>query len=886
MDRVADNERLQTRVAREEATIQGALLDRHRQIEALVGRPVPRSLMTTGQDSRDGAGALTDEQYEARLDALRAEHPDQLAGIETREEMIARLSGRPIVTRYDTAEGPAWVSSTGTGGLWLSTQSGRTGPLSSFPGARPVRADPDRPRFQGDGSSVSAGERSLGERWSSTADDFVGTSQFQAAGRFLISRGPQFDEFEDPDNPGQTIRYASFGQMVIDHEEERRDSYRLLSQNDAWNAGDASFLHKLARGVVTLGGALGGSATDPTNLIAPGRTALARIGGAVVVNAGTDVLAQGADIATGIEDRYRPEQTAAAAALGGVIQGGGEAAGALSRLVNRNPVPDFDGAAMDAVPTVAPRPTAPPSVPALRAALSRIDRERTDAARIGPADGPQYETAKDALESFRMPERPDVERELEALFDNSDIARPAPQAAPVDVPRAVDPDRPPQEPPTPASQPTPGPIAPAGLMRAEHMGRPVQLGSFDPRGIGADPASFQFRPSGDEGLTGALDGVTAWDPARAGRAILFERRDGTVLAADGHQRRGLARRLIESGEDPTVRMDGYLMREAEGWTVQDVRTVAALRNMREGAGTVLDAAKLFRDARDLINDRTLPITGDFAELSRALARLQEDAFAAVEAGDISVRAGSAIGELASDRPDLQLSMVKLIQEGDPRSLGEIYSLIHERRLAEDAVDADLAGPLFGNDTSNESLIARARLRAAVLQGVHRSDPMFDALTRHADVIEADGMALARTDAEARVARDMVAMSAVDKLALISDEGADPFGLAVAAVRSGEMTQAEAVKGVLNALRTAADAINQADAERAAAFDPRPPSEEASVALAAFADPDGPGQRGQVTPKPEDAEAEASASKRWDDLPEVEDEERALNVLRVCAPGVK
>ncbi|RYE86476.1 MAG: hypothetical protein EOP19_06745, partial [Hyphomicrobiales bacterium] len=355
MDRAVDNERLQTRVAREEATISGALWDRHRQVESLLGRPVPRSLMMSGQDSRDGAGALTDEQYEARLDALRAEHPDQMAGIETREEMIARLSGQPIVTRYDTPEGPAWVSSTGTGGLWLSTQPGRTGPLSSFPGARPVRADPDRPRYQGDGSSVSAGQRSLGERFTSTAQDMAATGPWQAAGRFLVSRGPQFDEFEDPDNPGETIRYASFGQMVIDHEEERRDSYRLLSQADTWNGGDASFLHKLARGVSTLGGALGGSAADPTTIIAPGRTVAGRVVGAVAVNAGSDVIAQGSDIATGIEDRFRPEQTAAAAVLGGVIQGGGEVGGVLARAVNRNPVPSFDGAAMDATPGMAPR---------------------------------------------------------------------------------------------------------------------------------------------------------------------------------------------------------------------------------------------------------------------------------------------------------------------------------------------------------------------------------------------------------------------------------------------------------------------------------------------------------------------------------------------------
>lgn len=832
----SQNRRLVDRVAREESLVQGALWDRHRQAEALLGRPIPPSAMMTGQGA-DGIGTLTDAEYEARLDAMRAEFPDRLAALETRADLASRLSGQRAVTYYDTPAGPAEARTLSDGRLWLIGPDGRGGPLSSFPGARPHRrADPSEVS-RGDGTTARSRERSLGERFTSTAEGIANTNPLMAASRWAISRGPAYDEFEDPENPGETIRYASFGSQVLDYERERRDSYEIMASADSWNGGDASLFDKATRGGVTLLGALGGSVADPTNLIAPGRTAATRIVGATSINAILDSAGQGADIATGLQDEFRPGQTLAAAALGATIQGGAEAVAPMARALSGNPGGVVEALASE-IDAGSRQISGSPLPPAMRAAAARVEQDTTDAARLGPADGGARQEAMRALDSGLQPPSPAPERGLDQIFDTA-----------VSAPRE-------------------------GFSSADYQGRQILSGSFDPMAVDADPGRFQFRQGADEeGVTDALADVTAWDQALAGQAIMFEDRAGRVFAVDGHQRRGLARRMIESGQAEEARLDGRLFREADGWSADDVRTVAAITNLRQESGTVLDAATLLRQTPRLIDDRSLPVAGVFVDVARDLARLSDEAFEAVTAGAIPQRFGAVVGELVSDRPDLHARMVDLIRQAQPRSLDEGRALVFEGRRAE---DAGLDG---GAAPSPAEQIQRARLRAAVLQRLRLDGPLYEKVVRDADAVEAFGNAFARTPEEASVAADMIAFSAVDRLATARD-GSDAFSSAVAR----KATPDEAGREVVAELRDAVRAMDEADADRLARIAPGRPSDAAVRAVGPFDRPGGPGQKAQAEPKPEDAEAEAIAGTLWDDLPEAGDEERALNVLRQCAPG--
>lgn len=131
-------------------------------------------------------------------------------------------------------------------------------------------------------------------------------------------------------------------------------------------------------------GQIVGSAVSPESWVGPGKQALTRIAGNIGVAAGTDALLQGNDIGAGVQDNYSPTQTFVSGAVGGLIQGGFEVGGAAGRrtapaaakvtniasewantgrvVVNAavdrvgialrdNPVPAFDGPAMDIEPT-------------------------------------------------------------------------------------------------------------------------------------------------------------------------------------------------------------------------------------------------------------------------------------------------------------------------------------------------------------------------------------------------------------------------------------------------------------------------------------------------------------------------------------------------------
>lgn len=159
-------------------------------------------------------------------------------------------------------------------------------------------------------------------------------------------------------------------------ERQRRQTYDARAAEDPIrNPGDFG---------AYLGGQIVGSAISPDSWVGIGKTVATRIASNAAVAGATDVLLQGNDVGRGVQDKYDPWQTVGSAVFGGVIQGGVEAAPRIARTpaaraagqaatewaqVGRrvvsdavsNPVPSFDGPAMDVDPDfrAAERPRAP-----------------------------------------------------------------------------------------------------------------------------------------------------------------------------------------------------------------------------------------------------------------------------------------------------------------------------------------------------------------------------------------------------------------------------------------------------------------------------------------------------------------------------------------------
>ena len=89
--------------------------------------------------------------------------------------------------------------------------------------------------------------------------------------------------------------------------------------------------------------------------------------------------------------------------------------------------------------------------------------------------------------------------------------------------------------------------------------------SLNPRDVNVDAKRFQFKEGGDEyGVTERLQGVTEWDPIKAGTVIFWEDVDGKTFVADGHQRVGLAKRIQAQKPDKKIKIIGYKLRETDG----------------------------------------------------------------------------------------------------------------------------------------------------------------------------------------------------------------------------------------------------------------------------------------------------------------------------------
>lgn len=423
------------------------------------------------------------------------------------------------------------------------------------------------------------------------------------------------------------------------------------------------------------------------------------------------------------------------------------------------------------------------------------------------------------------------------------------------------------------------------LQAAEYQGRTIYAGRFDPMTVEADAARFQYKAEGDaDGVTNRLKGVERWDATASGKAILFEDLDGRMIVADGHQRRGLARRLAERGWED-AQLDGYLFRARDGWTDREVRVVAALKNIREGSGAIMDAAKLFREAPGAMQDRSLPITGDFIHQARQLASLSDEGFRAVVNKVIPERYAAVIGEQAADRPELHGDLVELIRRGEPRSAEGARALVQEGLLDDFIKSEGRQMDLFGGLPRESTVIARGRIREAVMGALRRDEKLNAALVRNAEAIEAGGNILARSDNERRLAVDRAASELVSRLALRSGEMGEAFAEAAAAVTKGETTPGAAAKGLTARIRAAVAAGEDLDAVRAEVIDPSPPSEQALETAGLFDDPAGEGQRSQIAAKPEDVEFEAEGPPGlFDDLDEPPRAQQAADVLRRCAPG--
>ena len=362
-----------------------------------------------------------------------------------------------------------------------------------------------------------------------------------------------------------------------------------------------------------------------------------------------------------------------------------------------------------------------------------------------------------------------------------------------------------------------------------------------------DAKRFQFKEGGDEyGVTERLQGVTEWDPVKAGTVIFWEDAQGKVFIADGHQRAGLARRIMDQDPSQDIKLIGYKLREVDDISADKARVIAAMANIAQGTGTVVDAAKVLRIEPGRIAE--LPPQSVLVRQAKDLVNLSNDAFGAIVNDVIPANYGAIVGRLIDD-PELQQAAITVLSKSDPSNAFQAEAIVRQVRETDLVKETQVS--LFGDEDVATSLYSeRAKVLDRTVKLLRADKSSFENLSKNAERIEAEGNKLAKDQNQRRADQDAQAITLLQALAnrkgTLSDE------LSAAARSAKEQGFAAAARNFAESVRRG---VERGDFDRAAtgdvgrAVDVAPQSRTDAIedepTLEGFDEPTGPASEAQV-----------------------------------------
>lgn len=405
---------------------------------------------------------------------------------------------------------------------------------------------------------------------------------------------------------------------------------------------------------------------------------------------------------------------------------------------------------------------------------------------------------------------------------------------------------------------------------------PMYARQFRTDELTVDAARFQFKSGADDlGVTERLRGIKEWNPMYAGRVVAWEDAGGRVFLADGHQRFGLARRLESEGHPP-IGLDTLVLREADGVSADDARVYGALKNIAEGTGSMVDAAKVIRGAGDHLLAH-LPPKSALVRDARALASLSDEAFGAVYNDVIPADYAAVIGHLLPDRPEAHGAMVDLLVKTDPATRGQAESIVRQGLAAgmHKAEQVDLFGE---REVMQSLMLERAKVLERGLSQLRKSKLLFRTAAKEADRLEAVGSKIAKSASEKEALANAQALELVSRLAFTHGPIADALNEASRKLAAGAKLAdvadefARSVKGTdLGALarEAANDDANRLLADGAgrggdaaetieAVREEQPSLTDLEHATERFSDPDGAATKQQAESRLHDLKASIAA----------------------------
>tara|TARA_R110002124_G_scaffold182326_1_gene349741 strand:+ start:2569 stop:5712 length:3144 start_codon:yes stop_codon:yes gene_type:complete len=351
-----------------------------------------------------------------------------------------------------------------------------------------------------------------------------------------------------------------------------------------------------------------------------------------------------------------------------------------------------------------------------------------------------------------------------------------------------------------AQPPAMSPNAPLPIKTSSIENLDGVLYNLDPMTIEIDAKTFQFKAGGDEfGVTDRLQGITIWDKYKAGVITVYEYADGRMAIADGHQRLGLAKRIMLQDPSQDVSVIAYKLRESDGISPEQARVIAAMKNIAEGTGTAIDAAKVLRVDPSRISE--LPPRSEIVRQARDMIALSDAAFGAVVNGVIPPKYGAIVGRLIDDE-GLQDAAIQVLAKADPSNSFQAEAIVRQVREADAEQVKQIS--LFGEELVTESLyVERAKVLDRAYKELRRDKAAFETLVKNAERLEAEGNVLAADANQRKATTDAQTITLLQALANRKGPLSDALSAAARTARDTN-NYGPATSGFLDAVRRSID----------------------------------------------------------------------------------
>ena len=225
-----------------------------------------------------------------------------------------------------------------------------------------------------------------------------------------------------------------------------------------------------------------------------------------------------------------------------------------------------------------------------------------------------------------------------------------------------------------------------------------------------------------------------------------------------------------------------MLREADGWDAESVRVWAALKNVAEGSGTMVDAAKVMRSIGPDQAMTFLPPRSVLVRDAGGLSRLGDDAFGMVVNELVDPGHAAIVGRLLSD-PGEQKALVDLLVKLQPASMSQADSIVRQGIAA--GFTREQQFDMFGALDSTSSLfLDRARILERGLGELKKLKQVHGVAAKNAETLERSGSKIDRKASEQETIDNATAIELVQRLAFSAGPVKDIIDAAAGELASG------------------------------------------------------------------------------------------------------